>query len=55
MLAQIAYIALGVLIFSARAPRTSFELSLMTVFVIGLVLAAVAGGLFLACSAMANG
>lgn len=48
MLAQIAYIALGVLIFSARAPRTSFELSLMTVFVIGLVLAAVAGGLFLA-------
>ncbi len=48
MLAQIAYIALGVLIFSARAPRTSFELSLMTVFVIGLALAAVAGGLFLA-------
>jgi glycosyltransferase 2 family protein len=48
MLAQIAYIALGVLIFSARVPRTSFQLSLMTVFVIGLVLAAVAGGLFLA-------
>jgi putative membrane protein len=48
MLAQIAYIALGVVILSARAPRTSFAVSLTTVFVIGLVLAAVAGGLFLA-------
>ena len=47
MLAQIAYIALGVLILSVRVPRTSFALSLMTVFVIGLVLAAVAGGLLL--------
>jgi len=55
MLAQIAYIALGVLIFSARAPRTSFELSLMTVFVIGLVLAAVAGGLFLALQRYGQG
>jgi glycosyltransferase 2 family protein len=48
MLAQIAYIALGVLILSARAPRTSFAVSLTTVFVIGLVVAALAGGLFLA-------
>jgi len=48
MLAQIAYIALGLAILSARAPRTSFAMSLTTVFVIGLALAAVAGGLFLA-------
>jgi len=48
MLAQIAYIALGVVILSARAPRTSFAASLTTVFVIGLVVAALAGGLFLA-------
>ena len=47
MLAQIAYIALGVVILSARAPRTSFAASLTTVFVIGLVVAALAGGLFL--------
>jgi glycosyltransferase 2 family protein len=44
MLAQIAYIALGIVILSARAPRSS----LTEIFVIGLVLAAVAGGLFLA-------
>ncbi len=48
MLAQIAYIALGVVLLSARAPRSSFAVSLTTVFVIGLVLAAVGGGLFLA-------
>jgi putative membrane protein len=48
MLAQIAYIALGVVLLSARAPRTSVAVSLTTVFVIGLVLAAVVGGLFLA-------
>ncbi len=48
MMAQIAYIALGVLLLSARAPRTSVATSLTTVFVIGLVLAALAGGLFLA-------
>jgi glycosyltransferase 2 family protein len=44
MLAQIAYIALGVVILSARAPQSSLTM----IFVIGLVLAAVAGGLFLA-------
>src|ERR1700716_1557088 len=48
MLAQIPYIALGVVLLSARAPRTSLAVSLTTVFVIGLVLAAVAGGLFFA-------
>src|SRR5882762_4101407 len=48
MLAQIAYIALGVVLMSTRVPRTSVAVSLTTVFVIGLVLAAVAGGLFLA-------
>ena len=48
MMAQIAYIALGVLLLSARAPRTSVAMALTTVFVIGLVLAALAGGLFLA-------
>src|SRR5258708_33491972 len=40
MLAQIADIALGVLIFSTRAPRPSFWLSRTAVLVIGLALAA---------------
>ncbi|MGO9987363.1 MAG: lysylphosphatidylglycerol synthase domain-containing protein [Steroidobacteraceae bacterium] len=48
MLAQVAYIALGLAILSARAPRSSFVGSLTTVFVVGLVLAALAGALFLA-------
>jgi glycosyltransferase 2 family protein len=48
MLAQIAYIALGVVLLSAHAPRTSFAASLTTIFVVGLVVAALAGGLFLA-------
>jgi glycosyltransferase 2 family protein len=48
LLAQIAYIALGVVILSARAPQTSAVASLTTVIEIGLVLAVVAGGLFLA-------
>jgi len=48
MMAQITYIALGVLLLSARAPRTSVAVSLTTVFVIGLVLAALAAGLFIA-------
>jgi putative membrane protein len=48
MLAQIAYIALGVAIFSARTPRTPFTLSLTTGLIIGLVLAASAGAGFLA-------
>ena len=48
MLAQIAYISLGVAIFSARTPRTPFTLSLTTGLIIGLVLAAAAGVGFLA-------
>jgi putative membrane protein len=48
MLAQVAYVALGLVIFSARAPRTSLAGSLTTVFVVGLLLAAVAGVLFIA-------
>jgi glycosyltransferase 2 family protein len=48
MLAQIAFIALGVAILIAHAPRTSLAASLATTFVVGLVLAALAGALFLA-------
>jgi putative membrane protein len=48
LLAQIAYIALGVAILTARAPRTSSTASLTKGFVIGLVLATIAGVLFLA-------
>jgi len=48
MLAQIAYIALGVAMLSARAPHNSSAESLTTVFAIGLGLAVIAGGLFLA-------
>ena len=48
LLAQIAYLALGLAILSARAPQTSFAASLTKVSMIGLVLAAVAGGLFIA-------
>src|SRR5205809_4916469 len=55
MMAQIAYIALGVLLLSARAPRTSVAVSLTTVFVIGLVLAALAGALFLALQRYGHG
>jgi len=47
MLAQVAYIAIGIAILSVRAPRTSFAASLTTVFVIGLALAAIAGVLFI--------
>jgi glycosyltransferase 2 family protein len=47
MLAQIAYIALGVAMLSARAPRTSFTQSLTTGLIIGLVIAVIAGGVFL--------
>ncbi len=44
MLAQIAYVALGIAILSARAPQSSVTM----IFVIGLAIAAVGGGLFLA-------
>jgi putative membrane protein len=48
MLAQIAYIALGVAILSARAPRIAYAASLTRGLVIGLVVAVVGGGVFLA-------
>jgi len=48
MLAQIAYIVLGVLILSARVSETSLSRSLTTVFVVGVVLASIGGGLFVA-------
>ena len=48
MLAQIAYVALGAAILSARAPRTSLAASLTTAVLIGLVVAAAAGALLLA-------
>jgi glycosyltransferase 2 family protein len=47
MLAQIAYIACGLAILSARAPRTSAAASLMVICIIGLALAVAAGALFL--------
>ena len=46
MLAQILYVALGVVLLSARAPRSSLAVSLTTLFMIGLVLATLAGVLF---------
>ncbi|HUX73745.1 MAG TPA: lysylphosphatidylglycerol synthase domain-containing protein [Steroidobacteraceae bacterium] len=48
MLAQIVYIALGLAILSLFMPRTPLSASLSTGVLIGLALAAVAGGLFLA-------
>jgi glycosyltransferase 2 family protein len=48
MLAQIAYIALGVAILSARVPRTAFTHSLTTGLIVGLAIAVIAGAVFLA-------
>lgn len=48
MLAQIVYVALGVVLLSARAPRSSLAASLTTLFLIGLVLATFAGVLLVA-------
>jgi putative membrane protein len=48
LLAQIAYIALGLLIMSAGSPQSSAAAPLTRIFVVGLLLAAVAGALFLA-------
>jgi len=47
MLAQIAYAVLGVAILLARVPRSSQVTSLTSACVIGLLLAAVAAGLFI--------
>lgn len=46
LLGQIAYIAIGVAILIARAPRTSFAASVTKVVVIGFVLAVIGGALF---------
>jgi putative membrane protein len=48
MVAQIAYVALGVAILTARAPRSSVAASLTSTALIGLTVATVAAGLFLA-------
>jgi putative membrane protein len=48
MMAQIAYVALGVLILSLRAAHTPLARSLTTIFAVGLLLAAAAGAAFLA-------
>lgn len=48
MLAQIAYLALGIVILTARVPRTPMVASLTSTSMLGLVLAAVAAGLFVA-------
>jgi putative membrane protein len=54
LLAQIAYIASGLLIMSA-APQSSAAAPLTRIFVVGLVLAAVAGALFLALQRHGHG
>jgi glycosyltransferase 2 family protein len=48
MLAQIAYVALGILILDLRAPPTSFAQSVITALLIGVVCAVAAAGVFLA-------
>ncbi|HTT00483.1 MAG TPA: lysylphosphatidylglycerol synthase domain-containing protein [Steroidobacteraceae bacterium] len=48
MFAQLAYVALGIAILSTHAPRGSAAASLTSFFEIGLLLAAMAGGAFLA-------
>jgi len=48
LLAQIAYVAFGVALLSLHAPQTSQAVSLIRIFAIGFLLAAVAGALFLA-------
>jgi putative membrane protein len=54
-LAQIAYIALGLLLMSAGATQSSVAAPLTRIFVVGLVLAAVAGALFLALQRHGHG
>ena len=46
LLAQIAYVALGIFLLCMRAPRTPAAGSLTTVFIVGLTLAAAGGVLF---------
>jgi glycosyltransferase 2 family protein len=48
MFAQIVYVALGLIILSARAAHTASTQSYTTIFSVGLALAAIGGGVFLA-------
>ena len=48
MMAQIAYVALGIVLLALRAPQTAYTASLTGVLVMGVVAAAIAGGLFIA-------
>jgi glycosyltransferase 2 family protein len=48
MMAQIGFVALGLVILSAHAPRSAYAASLTTVSVIGLGVAAIVAGLFVA-------
>jgi putative membrane protein len=47
MMAQIGYIALGLIILRERAPRTPLNISLINTLLIGLVVGALAGGTFI--------
>lgn len=55
MLAQIAYVALGILILDLSAPPTSFAQSLIKALLIGMVCAAAAAGIFLALQRHGHG
>jgi glycosyltransferase 2 family protein len=48
LMAQIGFVALGLVILSVHAPRTAYAASLTTVSVIGLGVAAIGAGLFVA-------
>jgi putative membrane protein len=47
MLAQLAYVGLGIALLAERAPKTPFTASLTEILIAGLVIAGIAGGIFL--------
>ncbi len=47
MMAQVAYVALGIALLAGRAPQTSFTASLTGALIVGLIVTGVAGGIFL--------
>jgi putative membrane protein len=47
MMAQIAYVAFGIALFSRQAPASAFTHSLLVMLIAGSVVAAIAGGLFI--------
>ncbi len=47
MLAQLAYVSIGILILSTRMPESALTRSLTTLFSVGLLVAAAGGGIFL--------